>query len=388
MWKDSFPDRSSPKFMNECFLPIVSGKKKFTGVNELQMEDDGTKYWDADRDGNPNKSFPLIQSWEDVIKYKQVKLYVSELGLRQWRLQRRYPEYFEGAEGSSLMWEAACEENKKENYLRQDVNTHYTEIRNLTREIFPDEEYSNIIPLPDGEIPLITSPNMKNKYDYSDYEQCVDMYESIMSRIGPVRDYFNKKYGYIHLFNEDEIKYICGLDDEMIHRMETSKKVKKQKFFRDESDEPKVTSILPKDIDVMDFIEKQIKESEREKIEAEDPLKTEWHSGYIDRSGKFYGCSDTQHVAFSEEICEQFGFEIPEKKEEIKWAILKDAEVVLDDKGWVKVSMFRFFWDHYNTKPNKKQQKTILDLMLNYKITETDFEYVNNKKTFQQQFGD
>lgn len=83
VWVAAFPSLASPKIIKNQFLDVVSGRKKFVGDNSYELVDDGRKYWDPeDEDGEGSTSFPLLQSWEDVILLKKVKFYFSEMNLR------------------------------------------------------------------------------------------------------------------------------------------------------------------------------------------------------------------------------------------------------------------------------------------------------------------
>ena len=67
MWNAAFPDYVSPNYIKGLFLDVVSGKRKFSGCNDFQLVADGSKYWSTSADGEPDKNFPLLSSWEHVV---------------------------------------------------------------------------------------------------------------------------------------------------------------------------------------------------------------------------------------------------------------------------------------------------------------------------------
>ena len=394
MWKDTFPNLATLTRINSIFLPVVSGKKKFVGVNEFELVDDGTKYWDSNRDGKPNKNFPLLQSWEDVIMLKKVRLYISEMQLRQFRMKRRYPDDFSGCNFNTLHWDKATYENKIENPMRKTVNEYYTHIRNLTREILPDDMYENTLPILEDDIPLLTGPTMSNKKEITTYQICKDTYDDIIAHLEPFRRHFNERYdGKVRVFSNGEIEDIVGLTEERMRLFEKRKlderELEVEVFHKKKptyniarvSEDMQIPSIA---LDVDNYVRAQMREADRERIDAEDPSTTEWQSGYIDRQGKFYGCSNTGHVGFAEELCDQFGFEIPDRVDGVR----VDGQFVIDKKGWIKVSMLRFYWDELTVKTTEKQRKTILNLMIANGMIDSVFgNSLGKKKTFQQQFS-
>lgn len=106
-------------------------------------------------------------------------------------------------------------------------------------------------------------------------------------------------------------------------------------------------------LDVDTYIKRTLEDSKREEIKPESIKTTIFNSGYIDRKGKFYGCSDTHHRFFAERMEEQGMFDA-EGEDPQKW---------LDSAGWIKLSMGRlyFFEGLSNKKPTKDQIDTILD---------------------------
>jgi hypothetical protein len=369
MWNSAFPELGTIEKINSFFLPLVSGKKKFVGENEFTLVDDNAKFWDSNRDGKPNESFPLLQSWEDVIKLKELRLFITELRLRNFRLRRRYPELYVN---DSKIWMFSVDENRIENRFREKVNKYYVEVKNLTRQFLSDID--NILPMLCNEMPLSTGPTFKNKKDYKTYEQQKEAYKNILVYLVPIKKYFDKKYGgKIHTYSDSEIRKFFGFKE--IEEGERAFEIENMPEVINAKVNKKVILGTP---DVETFLKNLRKESERNQIKPEDVNTTEWTSGYIDRKGKFYGCTDIMHRSFAEEICEQFGFKVDDDKE--------DVQILLDKKGWVKVSMNRFYWDYRNVRVNKEQKRTIFDYMLAKKIDKTDIGEVYCRKTFNETF--
>jgi hypothetical protein len=370
VWRESFPDRSSPKHIEKIFLPIVSGKKKFTGwasKGGLEVVDDKQKFWDPDQSGKGNEQFPLLRSWEDVLLLKKVKLYIAELELRSMKLNRTTPTTFEGCNHNSLRWIAATEENKIENTFRKEVNDYWIEIRNITLQFGFD---ARLELLPTDFIPLQT---FRKRKDRKTVIQSLGAYRNIMSFLIPVRKYFHKKYGkHLFVFSERKIQEICEWSESV------DRAVKDKAFERKFVDDTETASILSSSalsaqakamcgtgVNVNQFVHNLIEDSHRDRLKPDDPEKTKWRSGYIDREGKLYTCTDIDHLNFSKELCEHFGFKGKEYRE--------DHQIILDDLGWVKISMNRFSWDRYNQRLTDEQKKTMFDFMSGKKLVKTMF---------------
>jgi hypothetical protein len=374
MWTDTFPQCSSIDDINTHFIDIVSGKKKFVGTNEFDIVDDNRKCWDPNKSGKDNKHFPLLDSWHDVMLLKKVRLYISEFHLRSFRLIRKYPSTFKENKFYTLNWLSAVEENKIENSIRVKINEYWADIRNISRQFFldPTLEY-----LPTDFLELSEGPTFKNKKNYKSQFHNYGVYTEVFSYLNPIRDYFNKKYEHLFVFSDNEI----------VHESYESKQPEFTTLLGNENDSfvnartnqsdaiiARAMANIGPAINVEQYVNALLKESDRKNIEPEDIRKTEWRSGYIDRDGNFYGCSDLNHINFSEELCEKFNF----KHEG------KDAQILLDKKGFVKVSMNRFFWDY--DKITEHQKITIHDYMRSKNMFKTHFNSTIEEKTFDEVF--
>jgi hypothetical protein len=357
IWCDTFPDLASREYLDEYFIPIVSGKKKFIGESDpgFDVEDDNRCCWDPDQSGKDNTSFPLLDSWHDVILLKKVHLYIAELELRSFRLNRTCAQTLEGCGGYSHKWIQAVEENKCENTLRKKVNEYWTAIHNISMQFALD---LNLEMLPTEDIPLLTGPTAIDKREIKTICQRDAIYNSIIAYLTPIQNYFNKKYeGRVFVYKDSDVKLLCGISEEhLIVRMKALEQNNTPLFQT-------ISKALPS-VDVESFVQGLLKENDRgDDIKPEDIISTTWKSGYIDPSGKFYGCSDLGHVNFSEALCEKLDLK---KGEEI------DSQHLLDMKGWVKISMSRFYWrDDY--KVTSSQKIAMHDYMHGKNMTKAQF---------------
>jgi len=125
------------------------------------------------------------------------------------------------------------------------------------------------------------------------------------------------------------------------------------------------------------YVAQQIENSKREKIEPEDIKTTTWTSGYIDKDGLFYGCPDLDHVNYAVELCKYLNVDSDD-----------DCQNVLDKKGYVKISLSRFYWER-KYKPTQAQKDAIWDYMQNKGMKVAEFETkFGNRVTFEEAFAE
>jgi len=398
-WQAAFPHLCTVERLKKFFLPIVTGKKKFVGwgAKGYDIQNDNRKFWDPDQSGEDNKSFPLLDSWEDVILLKKVKLYIAELELRAFKISRTSPTTYEQCHFNALEWVKATEENKTENIYRRLVNKYWTEIRNLTMQFADDIQLQQ---LPEDETPLQTGPTFRNRKDRKTLDQANTAYHKIMSYLKPIKDYFEKKYGNNFVsYDESFIKDICGLSEifrtdndvwEMTRKSESRELLAEDAIAHASSALYKTVcggvasqAMLKSagiDLDVNTYVERLIEDSHRDRVAPEDPETTKWNSGYIDREGRLYTCADIDHVNFSKELCEHFNIQ----------SKLTDHQQVLDSLGWVKISMKRFWWDYNKMSPTEAQKNTIFSFMRGKKMEKALFNTMSlsEEKTLAQAFDD
>ena len=375
MWEASFPEYTTVEYLKRFFIDIVSGRKKFIGQNSFTLVKDDVKYWSTTAGAKPNKAFPLLDSFEDVILLKRAKMYLVEIDLRAFRLNRRYGETHKDVDNNSLKWLSAAQENKVENDLRNKANEYYTSIRNLSRMFGNDLTFELI---PDKTERLDTKAfyskgrGFKETGDTGIVEGSNLFYE-IMKTITPFKTYFEKKYGYDMLFiSEERIREICGCSSEKVKYYNRMKDIPTEEEINN-----RIQSIIP-GLDLDKYIKQSIKESHREKIEIEDVKTTEYTSGYIDKEGNFYGCADIDHRNFSNDLCKLLDVSGCDKEE-------FDAQIYLDKLGYIKVSVNRFYWDQ-NIELSQAQKDTIYDYVKAKNIIKTQFNTFGAHITYEEAF--
>jgi len=389
VWQAAFPHVSSVKHLKTVFLDVVTGKTKFKGMNSFELVKDGTKYWSTSAGDVPNKQFPLLQSWEDVILLKRAKLYLAEIDLRNFRINRRYGETHEDVNYHSIKWLDAADENNVENGLRKKVNEFYTSLRNISIMTMQDLSFELI---PDESEKLDTKvfygiTSGFRKEGNTGIDDGLRTFYQIMKVITPWKVYFEKKYGWDMVgVDEKYLRDICGCSDKKLEyydrknsgKIEDDISTRLQEYIPS-SDEinNKIGQIIP-GLTLDSYISGMLKESKREGVVAENVLKTEWNSGYINPSGEFFGCSDISHVNFSVEICKMLAVEGIDEKD-------FDAQIYLDKKGWVKVSVNRFYWDE-SIELTQFQKETIYDYVQAKKIDKTAFNRIGHDMTYTEAF--
>lgn len=353
IWGGTFPHLMKVEYLKGIFLDIVTGKKKFIGTSDegFELSNEGTKYWSPRSGGKPDKSWPLLQSWEDVILRKRAQLFISELELRAFRYYRRGPQTYEEANYNSMTWMLGAKENETENHMLLKTGKLWTEIMNLGKSLRFDVE-GFMIPI---EMKGWSTLHMKTKTDSWTVQTTIGiaLYQNIMEVLEPIQNYFKEKYGSeLILINEGWIReFICNIhpyEEEALLRSKTREEKTGELIRRAQAMAPKSTISTLGSLDVDRFISQRMKAGEIPK--EEDPFKTDWDSGYIDREGRFYGCPDLDHLSFAGDLVEHLGIKYKPRKEP------DDLQYVLDDKGWVKVSARRFYYDK---KPNEKQIEVI-----------------------------
>jgi len=384
LWTESFPDLSTQEHIKDLFIKIVSGKSKFTGMasdpDGFKLEPDNKKFWDPDQSGKENKSFALLDSWEDVILLKKTRLFIKEIEFRQFRLARMYPSTFEECERNTVIWTRAVEENKIENIKRKNINEYLTQIRNISLQFQTDVLLEL---LPETNMPLITGPTFADKCSYESLRQRQQAFLDITKRLDAVEEYFHAKYGpKFYVYNERELRYCFGITDEDENlKMQFLFPERTKKTLQHETLQRLTQTYLPVPglgVSVDEIVRSMISDSGRERTKPDDPSTTEWNSGYIDRDGKLYTCSDLGHVAFSEELCDHFNLRKSKKK---------DGQQTLDSLGWVKISMQRFYWES-SKKVSDDQKRTIAEFMLNKKMSKAHFNTTLEDTTFAEAFPD
>ena len=374
LWEGAFPQFMTVEHLKGMFLDIVTGKKKFTGSSDggFRFLYQGTKYWNPDSGGKPKKSWPLLQSWEDVILRKKAQLFISELELRAFRYYRRGPQTYEEADYNSMKWMQGAFENETENHMLIKSGQLWTEIMNLGMSLRLEVE-AFMIPIEMKGWSTLSMDKETQKSWWMQTEIGTRLYQNIMKTIEPIQDYFEAKYGSELVFVDKKWvrEFICN-----VHPFEEEAQMRmKRSAGRAEGLMERAKAMAPSSsigsLDVDRFVSQRMKAGKTPK--EEDPFETDWDSGYIDREGKFYGCPDLDHIGFAEDMVKHLSIKYTPKKNPKTKQInspTPDLQYVLDDKGWVKVSARRFY---YYKKPNESQIEAIGLFMTGKNMTEALF---------------
>lgn len=436
-WDASFPHLSDKKFINGVFLEVVSGQKKFFGENDFELKDDNVKCWSTSQGGKPDKQYPLVDSWQDVLEKKGIELFQAELDLRDCRLNRRYAPTRSGNNHRADKWHFASQENEHENRPRKKAADLLATISNICART--GLKYAPI-PIP-SEGTLLEDkskkdtkwPSRKVKHNPS-LDNNKRFHAAVIAVLEPVRVKFLKKYGVeLVRYNYDEVQLLCGVEEaerwsphEILTFDESAKaKVKASKSepmsmaegldkaikqameegdtqrlamlqgFKNNGLFPGVgaapSSIIP-GLDLDKHIDNLLKADKRTAIEPEDVGTMEWTSGYIAPTGEFYGCPDISHREFSQDLIEKFNLAPKNKEGGYSWLKAKrgesnkpvDPEIVMDRAGWVRVSVNRFFWDPNHCKFTQAQRVVVKDYMNAKKMDKAVFNDPTTTVTFEE----
>lgn len=317
IWNDSFPDHANKECYDEFLLPIVSGKKKFTG------DSDGDGYAIEDDDQKLHRNFPMLDSWDDVIRLKRFKLFLAELNLNHMRQNRRMFEsdYLPGTSDYT------------ETTYVNEFNDLFMELKDLAKvlSINPIEvtDTSRIISVKDPgfKFGAFTDWFLKEKY------------------------YFQNKYGQEIIFEDvDDYSFVFALENAR------TKQLIKLEIYQSVA---------------TDYTNKNSKAKKTTVVSANKkttPLKSDVNpileSGWLSPDGEFYGCGFEQHNVFSEELVEFLKLESPtpiDRKEHL--AFENDAEIILEKLKWIKISSKRYLWNFSDFVLTKKQENAIRKFM-------------------------
>jgi hypothetical protein len=107
--------------------------------------------------------------------------------------------------------------------------------------------------------------------------------------------------------------------------------------------------------------------NDKKPFKPENLKTTKYTSGFLDRAGNFYGCGPFQHIQIERIIVLQFKLKSKKDIGDLDW------NQIIEDNGWIKVSMSRFYWNYYEIEPSKDQIDSIMALMTLWNITHTEF---------------
>lgn len=124
-----------------------------------------------------------------------------------------------------------------------------------------------------------------------------------------------------------------------------------------------ILGIFPDVVDIDNYVKKSMADDPEKRTTPSDIRTSIFDSGYIDRKGNFYGCSDWQHRAVSEQFVKA-GILTPTSKESEK-----DSEKAADEAGWIRLSAGRF--EYSDTKHRFRGWTP--------KQIDTAFDYISRK---------
>jgi hypothetical protein len=409
-WDAAFPTMTTPEHLNGFLLDILSGRKKFVGQNTFEMVDDGVKFWSTSEDGKPCSLYPLVSNWEDVLERKGIELFKAELDLRDMRLNRQYAPTRKGNGHRSDRWALAAIENGQENRTRKRAAELLATITNICQRT--GLRYEPIAIPTEGTLledkskadAKWPSRRVKNNPSLDNNKR---FHAAVLTVLETARVRFLKKYGVeLVRYDYDDIALLCGVDEahrwaphetltyDVTPRARAATTPKKERSapmsfadgldaaikqamnegdtqrlamlngFKNNALVPAASIIPGLSLDPLTYIQNMAKDEDRQTIEAESVERTTWRSGYIDRAGRFYGCSDIAHAQFSRRLCAQLGYLAEGDQSRPAWMRARrgektpDPEVVLDHKGWVRISVNRFYWDG-DCRPNDAQLATV-----------------------------
>jgi len=357
IWCDSFSDYSDVESIKGIFLDIVSGRKGFTGhasdENGLTVRDENRKYWDPDQSGKDDKSFPLLQSWEDVLRLKQDKLFIKEVEIKCYRSLRRYGHTAKENNNNAFYRNLGFDENIEDNILIKDFNEIYNSLSDIAKSLGMNPILAT---LPENNPSFMEIDNKSYKMKAFYKEDTNELFNILNQWRTGEQKYFKNKYGYQMLsLSELGVKHIIGIEEvkDIIH-IENDYKYMETKVGGQ-------STLL--DSYVKDLIES----GEKESFEPENIKTTKYNNGYIDIQGNFYGCGFVQHLQIDDTIVEFFKLE--SKTEDS----IGNSQRIIEENGWVKVTQKRYYWDLYIHKLTKKQILTISKLMKKWKQEKADF---------------
>lgn len=384
IWESSFPNLSNKEIYNDILIKILSGKNKF--INKTKGE------FDLTEDGNIERF--LFDSWEDIYKFNKSKLFLAELNLLAYKLQRIEPPIAQQCRYSSLKFLAASEENIEQNNIYNKPLALYfanavTLKNKLEREDFDLESFPK-------EYLLFAEKNFRNKKDFQvkDSKKLNKQFHDFLV------DYFDKEVNYfknkypnfdLSIYQHSDIQFITGYyvdgsleDDERIshckERIETPMELEDDGSVNKSDMINKMWALREVyEHDCEQFNLNTYPEEENKGFDLQtlikNPKDTEFMSGFISPEGIFYGIPIRGHLYYEDSVFQSYYGQDEYEK-------IRNAGDELEERGWIKVSS-REFTNHaekYQVTPlnrfPKVQVYTLKDLAINWGDNWVLFNYV------------
>lgn len=338
-------NEDGPATDSELFFKLITGKLKLEGNSS---DPEGISILDD------NSTQITLPSWELALKYLDTLYAISELRV--------------------LMITRGITRTLSEERIHPDERTEFERIlRNYTKlQSKAQEEYVKVSMLATGKIAF--PPGLgKDLIDqvtshYTEHNTCIHLENwhkflhgefrlyglyipSIENEIDSVRSFTKSsvsKRGYLKQLTE-------GNDLKVIEDPEEK-----------EDDEEYLVETPLGIIDVGQWLH-DVVVNDKKPFQPEDLKTTKYTSGFLDRAGNFYGCGPFQHMQIERIIVLQFKLKSKKDMSDLDW------NQIIEDNGWIKVSISRFYWNYYEIEPSKDQVDSIMALMTLWNITHTEF---------------
>ena len=336
IWNASFNNYATTEALHEVFLEVVSGKKQFKGIASAKG---GLKLAEDTATHAHNGHCVLLLSFDDVLRVKKIQLYLAEKDISFMRINRHKMEAYAEYRGEYVEYNETSSVKK--------YNTIYDDIMFIAKAI-------GINPIEATNTTNLFIKGFKGIEEYQEFEEFYEMEQ----------EYFLFKYKDKMLYESPhEYKHVFGIAESSGFTDATRESIRES---YESIQKNNITKFFGYDIDIQEIKKEKAKGKKKKKVngeEIEDLADPQFASGYIDLRGNFYGCPDLTHISYSEQIVEKF--ELTSDKEEMgQYCSYKsNSDTILDENGWVKVSVRRYLWDYTSHVLTAKQVQTISKLM-------------------------
>ena len=363
LWQSAFPEHSTLDIIKEgFFIQLVTGQRKFVGLASegFQLVKDKRKFWDPDQSGIDNKSFPLLDSWEDVIRLKQDKLYISELEMLTFRSTRRFGFGLEDNGNNAFNYLMGADENAVDNSITHSFTEVYNQLTEISKSLCMNPA---LLTLSETEIKFPVNMKGSSRWakNFFDNKKCYAMLSEWVQR---EQFYFQTKYeNKMFYVNDQQIRWICRIGEAEKRGMD----IEKYKPTDDNFVAPENIKYSPEPSLLDNYISDIIKTNENKEFKPENIKTTKATNGYIDTDGNFYAVGFIQHINNDEQFVNQFHLEEQGNEGTV------DFQRIIEQNGWIKVSQQRFYWDMLLHKITKTQIVTVAKLMKKWEMEITEF---------------
>lgn len=336
IWNASFNAYATTEALNGVFLEVVSGKKQFKG---WASDKGGIKLVKDNATHGHNGRCVLFTSFDDVLRLKKIHLYLEEKSLSSMRMNRHKMEAYAEYNGEPVEY--------NETALVKKYNSFYNDITFIAKSI-------GLNPV---EVTNTTNMFLKGINGVEEYQEFEEFYTLEQT-------YFFTKYKDKMLYESSgSYSHVFGAREPEEFTSATSASI--QASYESVVSN-RVNNFFGYDLDMQEVKKNKAKGKKKKKVkgeEVEDLNDPDFTSGYIDLQGNFYGCPDLTHINYAEHIIEKFELKPVEgvTEEYCSYTSMKDS--IIDDNGWVKVSVRRYLWDYNSHILTAKQTQTIAKLM-------------------------